>query len=114
MKQLTLEQLSEIVEGEEVGARRIVIRRLESVSAAESCEVLYVDKSVKDIPKILAGLGPGVLTVGEGDSFRRDGGMVAFVIENRRVRFDVNQTAVEKSALKMSSRMLNVARSVEK
>ena len=37
--------------------------------------------------------GPGVLTVGEGDNFLRDGGMIAFVLENRRVRFDINQAA---------------------
>ena len=44
----------------------------------------------------------------------RDGGMIAFVIENRRVRFDINQAAAAKAGLKISSKLLNVARSVEK
>ena len=45
---------------------------------------------------MLADLGPGVLTVGEGDGFLQDGGMISFVIENRRTRFDVNSAAAER------------------
>ncbi len=48
---------------------------------------------IRSIPKTLSGMGRGVLTVGEGDRFLRDGGMVALVVDNRRVRFDINQTA---------------------
>jgi hypothetical protein len=55
-----------------------------------------------------------VLTVGEGDGFLREGGMIAFVLENRRVRFDINQSAAEGADLKLSSKLLSVARTVEK
>ena len=55
-----------------------------------------------------------MLTVGEGAEFLRQGGMVAFVVENRRVRFDINLTAAAKSGLRISSKLLNVARSVER
>ena len=79
------------------------------------CQILYLSAMTKDVPRILASVGPGVLTVGEeGDSFLRNGGVIAFVIENRRVRFEVNQTAAENAGLKLSSRLLRVARSVEK
>ena len=40
--------------------------------------------------------------------------MIGFVIENRHVRFDINQAAAESAGLKLSSRLLNVARSVKK
>ena len=49
--------------------------------------------------------GPGRANSWQGGSFLRDGGMIAFVIENRRVRFDINQTAAESAALKLSSRL---------
>ncbi len=68
----------------------------------------------KDVTKTPSGLGRGVLTVGEGDDFVRQGGIIAFVIENRRVRFDINQAAAENAALKLSSKLLSVARSIEK
>jgi hypothetical protein len=40
--------------------------------------------------------------------------MIAFVIQNRRVRFDINLPAAETAGLKLSSRLLTVARSVVK
>ena len=52
--------------------------------------------------------------MGEGESFIRDGGMIAFIVENRRVRFSANQMAAESAGLKISARLLNVARSVKK
>ena len=58
----------------------------------KTCQVLFVGRPEKDVPEDSSGLGPGVLTVGEGERFLRDGGMIAFVIENRRVRFDINQS----------------------
>jgi hypothetical protein len=63
--------------------------------------------------KDLNSLGRGVLTVGEGVPFVREGGMIGFVIDNRRVRFDINQAAVEAAGLKMSSKLLSVAREVK-
>jgi hypothetical protein len=59
-------------------------------------------------------VGPGVLTIGEGENFVHDGGMIAFVVENRRVRFGINETAAAAAGLKLSSKLLNVAKSVEK
>ena len=40
--------------------------------------------------------------------------MIAFVIDGHRVRFDINQSAVRNGAVRLSSRLLTVARSVEK
>jgi YfiR/HmsC-like len=40
--------------------------------------------------------------------------MIAFVLDNRRVRFSINQSAAENAGLKLSSKLLSVARSVEK
>lgn len=106
--------LDSIIEGETVNARKLVIQRLHRAPAARTCHVLFVPKSEKDVPHLLAGLDPGILTVGEGDSFLREGGMIAFVVESRRVRFDINQKKAESAALKVSSKLLSVARTVEK
>jgi hypothetical protein len=105
--------LDRMVEGESVNGRKLVIERSGS-PPPESCQVLFASGSEKDFSKVLAGLGPGVLTVGEGDRFLRDGGMIAFVVEHRRVRFDINQAAASKAELKISSKLLSVARTVEK
>ena len=56
----------------------------------------------------------GQQTVGEGEKFLQAGGVVAFVIENRRVRFDIDQSAAARAMLTISSRLMSVARTVEK
>jgi hypothetical protein len=106
--------LNQVVEGEVVNGRNVAIQKIRRPPAPKSCQVLFVSKSEKDVPKLLSGLGPGVLTVGEGEGFIRDGGMIAFVLENRRVRFVISQTAAANASLSMSSRLLNVAKVVEK
>lgn len=106
-------ELDKIVEGEAVNSRRLSIQRVRRLPLP-ACQVLFVGREEKDIPKILAAAHPGVLTVGEGERFLREGGMIALVIDNRRVRFDVNQPAAATAGLQISSKLLNVARNVEK
>jgi hypothetical protein len=105
--------LDEIVRGEAIGGHRIVIQRIKRGSRQQTCQVLFIARTEKETGRILGDLGPGVLTVGEGDSFLADGGMISFVIENRRTRFDVNPTTAENAGLKLSSRLLSVARTVK-
>jgi len=106
--------LDDVVQGEVTNGRRLTVRRLSAPPVPQTCRVLFVDPDVKGLPKMLDGLGSGVLTVGEGRHFLQDGGAIAFIVENRRVRFDINQTAAEKSGLKLSSKLLSVAREVVK
>ena len=106
--------LDEIVQGETVNARKVAIQRISQPAGSQGCQVVYVGEPDKDTAKTLSGFGRGVLTVGEGDRFLRDGGMVALVVDNRRVRFDINQTAATGAGLGLSARLLTVARAVEK
>jgi hypothetical protein len=107
------EVLEQMVQGESVNGRKVVMLRAPPDSS-KSCQVLFIGKAEKDVPKLLSSLGRNVLTVGETDSFLPDGGMINFVLDNRRVRFDINQKAVSGSALKLSSKLFSVARKVEK
>ncbi len=104
--------LDQTLQGEQVNGRRLVVERV--LRFQQSCEVLFVAKSETNVTPILAETSPGVLTVGETDDFLKQGGMINFALENRRVRFDVNQRAVAQGSLQISSRLLNVARTVEK
>ena len=106
--------LDQIVAGESVSNRKITVSRIKRVPAPKACQVVFVGNPEKEAANLLTSLDAGVLTVGEGESFIREGGMIAFVIENRRVRFSANQAAAESAGLKISSRLLNVARSVKK
>lgn len=105
--------LDAVVAGETVGSRPIEIRRIESSSKGQ-CHLAFIasaeDKPVPYIPLI----SPNVLTVGEGEAFLRAGGIISFVVENRRVRFSINQSAAQRAGLRISSRLLSLARTVER
>jgi YfiR/HmsC-like len=106
--------LDQIVAGEVVDGRKVAAERIRRPPAPQACQVLFVGKLEKGVEKLLLELKPGILTIGEGEGFLRDGGMIAFVLENRRVRFQINNTAAQNAGLKLSSKLLNVATVVEK
>ena len=102
--------LDQLVEGERVDGRRLVVRRVRE--ASNSCDVLFFPKS--ESSRGLSEMRQGVLTVGESEDFLRQGGMISFIVENRRVRFDINLRAASRAGLQISSKLLNVARKVER
>jgi hypothetical protein len=103
--------LDRIAGGEVVNGRKITIERIKHPPQPNTCRVLFIGRQDKE-PRSPLDLSPGVLTVGEGESFMHEGGMIAFVIANRRVRFDINQTVAENAGFKISSKLLSVAKSV--
>src|SRR5579884_21307 len=104
--------LDDMVEGETVDGRKLVVRRISEPPGRKSCQMLFLGSGEKEVRRVLSELGPGVLTVGDHERFIHEGGMIAFVIDNRRVRFDINQAAAEAAGLKLSSKLLSVARRV--
>jgi len=104
--------LDQIVEGERVQDQPITVRRI-SGSFTGPCRILFLGRSEHDPRKILAEVPQGVLTVGEEGSFLQQGGMIELAVENRRVRFDVDLRATARGGLRVSSRLLSVARKVE-
>jgi hypothetical protein len=106
--------LDQLVEGERVNGRRLAVQRLRSVPGPKQCQVLFISKSEKDVPEIVSVLEPGVLTVADREGFLREGGVIAFVIEDRHVRFDISQRAASNASLSIDARLLNVARSVSR
>jgi hypothetical protein len=53
-----------------------------------------------------------VLVVGESDDFAESGGAIELFLEERRVRFEINVEAAERSGIRINSRVLSLARIV--
>ena len=53
-----------------------------------------------------------MLTVGEMPHFVQSGGAVNFILEGNKVRFEINTDAAARARLKLSSKLLALARSV--
>lgn len=105
--------LDQIVQGESVNGRRLVVRRL-ARSVPESCQVLFFSKLESKIHSVLSSLPAGVLAVGESEHFLSDGGTISFIVENRRVRFGINQRNARSAGLRISSKLLNLAKTVQR
>jgi hypothetical protein len=78
------------------------------------CHVLFVgERERRELPALQQELhGGAVLLVGEWNGFLHAGGHVNFVVEGNRVRFDVNPANAAQAGLRISSRLLALARVV--
>jgi len=79
-------------------------------------QVLYIGRTAqKDLEAILRLLdGVSVLTVSDDELFVKQGGMMNFVRQNSRIRFDLNLDAAARGQLKISSRLYGLARLIVK
>ncbi|HEX9460629.1 MAG TPA: YfiR family protein [Thermoanaerobaculia bacterium] len=108
--------LSDVVQGERVQGRVILIRRLGRLEEALHCDVLFVSQSERrGLPQIFAALrGAPVLTVGDMDQFAELGGMINLITtEDHQIRFDINKGAIDRAGLKAASQLLRLARIVD-
>jgi hypothetical protein len=108
--------LEQIVEGKVIAGHAVRIVTVQNGDQVRGCHILFVSRSQsKQSNQILGVLGPvSVLTVGESKGFVQQGGMINFVVEDDRVQFEVNQKAAEQVRLKISFRLLSLAKLVIK
>lgn len=109
--------LDSTVAGDSIAGKKITVGRVSKVEEATPCSILFISSSEqKRLASILAAAEHlDMLTVSDMPHFVEQGGMVGFVIQRDRIRFEVNRTAAEKSHLALSSELLKVAaRVIEK
>jgi len=106
--------LDEIVRGESVRGRPLVVRRYERVEDIGPCHILFVDRSESErLDRVLPRLsGRSILTVGEFGGFARRGGMIQFATVGNRIQLRVNLQAARAADLEISSKLLRPARIV--
>ncbi len=94
------------------GGRTVVVRRYRTADQVGPCAILFVARSaMKQWPELRPRLqGRPVLTVGEVEGFTAAGGAVNFFVEEHRLRFEVNRAVTEEAGLRLSSRLLSLAR----
>ena len=108
------DELTQIVSGKVVQGHELLVRRFQSGEDLHACHVLFIGASEKKrLPSMLAALsGSSVLTVADMDHFIESGGMIQFVMEEKRVRFAIDVGASSQARLKVSSKLLSLARTV--
>lgn len=108
--------LDSTLAGEALDGKPVVLRRLSKPPDAGECRILFISTTEeKHLKEILTALDEsGVLTVSDMPSFTKRGGMIQFILEGDRVRFEINLASAESARLVLSSELLKVATSVKR
>jgi hypothetical protein len=90
------------------------VARVKRVADISGCQILFVAASESHLlPEVLAKLrGQCVLVIGETNDFASSGGVIQFTLEDNRVRFLINPDAADRAGLKISSKLLALAKIV--
>jgi YfiR/HmsC-like len=106
--------LQHLVENEQMNGRPMQRRVIARASEGQGCAIVYVaDSEAAHLEETVVALNRrGELLVSGLPHFLEDGGTIQFVIEKRRVRFEVNLDSASKDGLILSSELLKVAVSV--
>jgi hypothetical protein len=103
--------LEEAVKGRSAGGHAIAVKHFKPGEESAACEIVFI--SGADAKKMRAALGrlqhAAVLTVGEGPGFCHSGGVIAFEIEDNKVRLEINPDAAQRARLQISSKLLSLA-----
>jgi hypothetical protein len=107
--------LDQAVEGKTRGARPIVAKRLERAGPDSGCHIMYLAGSrQQSVGEALHAVeGEPVLTVTDSEPAERRG-MVNFVRQENRVRFEIDEAAARERGVAISAKLLELAVAVRR
>ncbi len=100
--------LTDTLRNERLDGRPVVPRLVDAPEPG--CQVVFVPAGSAAAPVIRAVQSMPTLTVGESPDFIRQGGIVNFVRDGTNVRFEIDEAAARRAGLRISSRLLRLAR----
>lgn len=108
-------EIEQSLRGRMAGGHPIQLKRLKPNDDPRSCHIIFVRAGEKKLPgRILAAVkGSSALTVGETKGFADMGGVVNFTLEQNKLRFEINLAAAMQTQLKISSKLLALAKIVK-
>ncbi len=98
-------------DGKPKGAKKYVIKKLNTADEAATCSVVYLSKNKsKEIENLKTAIaGKSVLTVSDGFNLGQKGSCINFKIVDGKLKFELNQAAVAASNLKVASQLSGMA-----
>ncbi len=109
--------LARVVSDRTANGRRIEVRHLAADDNLSGCNLIFMAESEDEqvaqvLQKTRNENGRPVLTVGESKEFAEAGGMIRLLVDQGRIRFDINVVEAERAGLRLSSQLLKLARTV--
>jgi YfiR/HmsC-like len=103
--------LDEVVRGETIGGRPLVVRRLHERHELAGCQIVYIAGSAnRELESVVAELDRrATLTVSDLDGAARRGAMIRMMTVDGKIRLRINVEAVRAAGLTVSSNLLRAA-----
>jgi hypothetical protein len=105
--------LDEIARTKRIEGRPIVVRRFASMAEYTYCHILFITASVSAEQRAAAFQklqGVATLIVGEEPGFAEHGGTINFVLDENKIRFEINTEVAKQEQLQISSKLLSLAK----
>lgn len=106
--------LDEVVSGKAVVGRTIYVQHFKQLEDIGGCQILFVGYGQKRlVPAVINRFKDSpVLTVGESERFAQQGGMIGLLLEEDKLRFEINLASTHQARLNMSAKLLALAKTV--
>lgn len=107
--------LERIARDQQIKGQRVRIQKIDAPAEIDRCQVLFIARSQREN---LSGIlertrGKPILTVGDSDGFAAQGVLVNFYSAKGEIGFEINEPAVRRSGLRVSGRILRLAKLVK-
>lgn len=102
------------VSGKRVGKRPVVVRSITKLERTRGCHILFIgrDFNTAHDDAVVSLRGQSVFSVSDRKGFAKAGGIANFIRAENRIRFEINPRAAKAAGLKISSRLLRLAKVV--
>lgn len=103
--------LQDAIQGEKSKGHPLQVKRFSQVSEVKQCHILFINqtKSDQELDVITSSDNQHVLTISDATDFIQQGGIVRFVTENNKIRFQINLNAARQNEITISSKLLRLA-----
>jgi hypothetical protein len=100
------------LQGSITAGKRLVVKRVSSADVISACQILFISSSEQgNLEAIMKYVRKKqILTIGDTKGYPYQGVIINFYMENNKVRIEINIDAAEQSKLRISSKLLNLAR----
>ena len=106
--------LEQLYATQKIKNKAVEIHSISNLDEISGCHLLFISKSKeKELSKILSlTKDKPILTISDANGFAENGVLINLYLAENKVRFEINETAVKTSGLKISYLLLNAAKIV--
>lgn len=103
-----------LLKGKRISVYPLVVVRVKAGEPLSDVQAVFVTGAdpEKALRTLATKSNASILTIGDDAEFATRGGVIGLYVEDRRVRFEVNTDAADATGLRVSSRLLALARLV--